>query len=314
MPPAPPSRHPRPGGARLVPGGGTVCRGLFVGPYWPRSLSGDHRGRRTRLLPARSSSELPHRARTSHSHPLVTRFGHPAATATVVTIRRARSRDIVVPRECVVNRAFSFGFSQQLRGRRPMGSSQAIFTSHNRTAEVAQGRRSALPPGASGGDPRSAPLTCAQCSAACRPVATGVATLSSCTARRWCDEVGVARSPQRGGSRMSRRRRVRTPGRVRRSRAALLTLCLVGRPGRAGRRLRQRRERGAISLGRRQVQPTRRRRRHSRSAPPAPAATPATPAPSGAASFSPQPLPQVTAGPVPAGAIAAVRELLASSR
>ena len=60
--------------------------------------------------------------------------------------------------------------------------------------------------------------------------AARAATLSSCTARRSCDEVGVP-----GGSKeedpMSRRRRVRTAGRIRRQPAALLTLCLVGRLG-----------------------------------------------------------------------------------
>lgn len=105
---------------------------------------------------------------------------------------------------------------------------------------------------------------------------------------------------------MIRRRRVRTPGRVRRSRAALLTLCLVAAPAVLA---------GGCGSGASAAPPASGPTGSSDPPPAAisvgtasPAATPATPAPSGAASFSPQPLPQVTAGPVPAGAITAVRE------
>jgi hypothetical protein len=113
---------------------------------------------------------------------------------------------------------------------------------------------------------------------------------------------------------MSRRRRVRTPGRVRRSRAVVLTLCLVAAPAvlaggcgsGASTALQASGSAGssdspttmAISVGTASPAAT----------PATPAPTPSTPAPTGAASSSTQPLPQVTAGPVPAGAITAVRE------
>jgi hypothetical protein len=106
---------------------------------------------------------------------------------------------------------------------------------------------------------------------------------------------------------MSRRRRVRTPGRVRRSRAALLTLCLVAAPAVLA---------GGCGSGASAAPQASGPADSSVSPPPtvisvgtaSPAPTPSIPAPTGAASSSPQPFPQVTAGPVPGGAIAAVRE------
>ena len=80
LPPAPPSRHPRPGGARLVPGGGRVCRGLFrrrrtgPRPLWATIAAG---GRVNFLLA--HPANYPHRASTSHSRPLAARFDRPAA-------------------------------------------------------------------------------------------------------------------------------------------------------------------------------------------------------------------------------------------
>ncbi len=90
---------------------------------------------------------------------------------------------------------------------------------------------------------------------------------------------------------MSRRRRVRTAGRIRRQPAALLTLCLVAASG-------------VLACGCGSGATA------AQTAPPTASATaaPATPAPAGDASPSPRPSPQITAGPVPTAALGAVRE------
>lgn len=82
---------------------------------------------------------------------------------------------------------------------------------------------------------------------------------------------------------MNRRPRVATAARARRPRATLLTLCLVAAAA-------------ALASG-----------CGSGAQPTAPPAASPTPTPAGIASPSPAPYPQITAGPVPAGAVHAVR-------